>query len=282
MMRSTGERSRRHGRGERPPGCPCPRPRTGIRARARGPAPGPRTRCTAAARTRRTSPTVSRDGWRGAAFGALRRAFFGRHRRSLRRGPWGRRTRDSVRPDGARIAVLVSGSGTNLQALLDDPAIRPHIALVLSDRPGVRALDARRGARRRDGRHRARRLRRPLRLRPRRVGTSSRIDGIDALVSAGYMRLLGKRVARRVRGPLAEHPSGAAAVVPRDARRPRRARLRREGHGRHRLPGRRGGRHGPDRRAGGGRGPAATTTGTRWRSGSTRPSTGCCRPRCAR
>ena len=42
---------------------------------------------------------------------------------------------------GGRIAVLVSGSGTNLQALLDDPDIRPHIALVLSDRPDVGALD---------------------------------------------------------------------------------------------------------------------------------------------
>jgi phosphoribosylglycinamide formyltransferase-1 len=42
---------------------------------------------------------------------------------------------------GARIAVLVSGSGTNLQALLDDEAIAPHIAVVLSDRPGVTALD---------------------------------------------------------------------------------------------------------------------------------------------
>ena len=40
-----------------------------------------------------------------------------------------------------RIAVLVSGSGTNLQALMDDPTIRPHLSLVLSDRPGIRALD---------------------------------------------------------------------------------------------------------------------------------------------
>ena len=41
---------------------------------------------------------------------------------------------------GGRVAVLVSGSGTNLQALLDDAAIRPHLSLVLSDRPGVFAL----------------------------------------------------------------------------------------------------------------------------------------------
>ena len=42
------------------------------------------------------------------------------------------------------LAVLVSGSGTNLQALLDDPAIRPHVALVLSDRPGREGARARR------------------------------------------------------------------------------------------------------------------------------------------
>lgn len=93
----------------------------------------------------------------------------------------------------ARVAVLVSGSGTNLKTLLDDQEIRPHIALVLSDRPGVRALD-----------------------RAREAGVEIAViepDGfpdrsdfdlavlrlledrhIDALVSAGYMRLLGKPV----------------------------------------------------------------------------------------
>lgn len=93
----------------------------------------------------------------------------------------------------SRVAVLVSGSGTNLQRLLDDQAIRPHIALVLCDRPGVRALD-----------------------RAREAGVETVViepDGfldrsdfdlavlrvledrrIDALVSAGYMRLLGKPV----------------------------------------------------------------------------------------
>lgn len=39
------------------------------------------------------------------------------------------------------IAVLASGSGSNLQALLETPAVRPHIALVVSDRSGARALE---------------------------------------------------------------------------------------------------------------------------------------------
>jgi phosphoribosylglycinamide formyltransferase 1 len=42
------------------------------------------------------------------------------------------------------IAVLVSGSGTNLQAILDraaSPACAYRVAVVVSDRPGVAALD---------------------------------------------------------------------------------------------------------------------------------------------
>jgi phosphoribosylglycinamide formyltransferase-1 len=42
------------------------------------------------------------------------------------------------------VAVLVSGSGSNLQAIIDaaaDPAYAAEIVVVLSDRPGVRALD---------------------------------------------------------------------------------------------------------------------------------------------
>jgi formyltetrahydrofolate-dependent phosphoribosylglycinamide formyltransferase len=93
----------------------------------------------------------------------------------------------------ARIAVLVSGSGTNLQALLDDPIIRPHIALVLSDRHAVRSLDRAHGA----GVESAV-------IEPEGFPDRSDFDlavlglledrRIDTLVSAGYMRLLGKRV----------------------------------------------------------------------------------------
>ena len=41
----------------------------------------------------------------------------------------------------ARIAVLVSGSGTNLQALLDADDLGGEIVAVVSDRPGVVALE---------------------------------------------------------------------------------------------------------------------------------------------
>lgn len=46
----------------------------------------------------------------------------------------------SVRHVDASIAVLASGEGTNLQALLDDPDVGPRIALVVSDRASARAL----------------------------------------------------------------------------------------------------------------------------------------------
>jgi phosphoribosylglycinamide formyltransferase-1 len=44
------------------------------------------------------------------------------------------------------IAVLASGSGTNLQALIDAPDLRGDIGLVLSDRANAAALDRARGA----------------------------------------------------------------------------------------------------------------------------------------
>jgi len=97
---------------------------------------------------------------------------------------------------GGRVAVLVSGSGTNLQALLDDPAIRPHIVLVLSDRPAVRALE-----RAGDAAIEA------LVIEPTGDRAALSVDvadalterGIDVIVSAGYMRILGPPVVDRWR-----------------------------------------------------------------------------------
>jgi len=105
---------------------------------------------------------------------------------------------------GGRIAVLVSGSGTNLQALLDDPEIRPHVALVLSDRPGIGALE------------RADADVETLVIVP--TGDRSALSvavadaltdrGIDLVVSAGYMRILGPPVTERWRNRwLNVHPA---------------------------------------------------------------------------
>lgn len=108
---------------------------------------------------------------------------------------------------GERIAVLVSGSGTNLQALLDHHVCGPRIALVLSDRPTVKALE-------RAGVHGVE----SAVLEPkdfdgrdtfdRAVADLLRDRGIDVVVTAGYMRLLGSAVLDAYRGRwLNVHPS---------------------------------------------------------------------------
>jgi phosphoribosylglycinamide formyltransferase-1 len=106
---------------------------------------------------------------------------------------------------GARIAVLVSGSGTNLQTLLDDAAIRPHLVVVVSDRAGVAALDRAEAA-----------AVETVVIEPNaeRSGLSEAVAdaltarGVDLIVSAGYMRVLGAPVTERWRGRwLNVHPA---------------------------------------------------------------------------
>ncbi len=97
-----------------------------------------------------------------------------------------------------RIAVLVSGNGTNLQALIDarGEAFPVEIVSVISDRPGVRAL----------GRARAAGI--PAQVvawseyRDRGLFTKAICEaaeeaGATALVLAGFMRILGAEAIER-------------------------------------------------------------------------------------
>jgi phosphoribosylglycinamide formyltransferase 1 len=108
---------------------------------------------------------------------------------------------------GERIAVLVSGSGTNLQALLDDPVCAPRIALVLSDRPGVKSIE------RAESHGVAWAVLEPKDFADRAAFDRAVVDllrehGVDAVVSAGYMRLLGPAVIEAYEGRwLNVHPS---------------------------------------------------------------------------
>ena len=121
----------------------------------------------------------------------------------------------------ARIAVLASGAGSNLQALLDDPHVGPWIVLVVSDRPDAGAL----------GRARLRGIK-AVALEPSHYGSREAHDrGVAALLEeeaiefvllAGYMRILGPGVVAAFRDRILNvHPSLLPAFpgahAPRDA-----------------------------------------------------------------
>ena len=107
----------------------------------------------------------------------------------------------------ARVAVLASGGGTNLQALLDDPAVGPSVVLVLGDRADAYALE-RAGARSVEA----------LFVDPSAFGDRASFDRavleilrereIDIVALAGFMRILGPELVRAFRGRMLNvHPS---------------------------------------------------------------------------
>jgi len=95
-----------------------------------------------------------------------------------------------VRDVTARLAVLASGAGTNLQALLDDPVVGTWVALVISDRSDANALE----------RARARSVE-AVHVDPAGFADRSAFDralvanlsdhAIDIVALAGYMRIAG-------------------------------------------------------------------------------------------
>jgi phosphoribosylglycinamide formyltransferase-1 len=95
-----------------------------------------------------------------------------------------------VRHVTARVAVLASGAGTNLQALLDDPVVGTWVALVISDRSDANALE----------RARARAVE-AVHVDPAGFADRSAFDhalvetlrghAIDTVALAGYMRIAG-------------------------------------------------------------------------------------------
>jgi phosphoribosylglycinamide formyltransferase-1 len=121
-------------------------------------------------------------------------------------------------PVSGRVAVLASGSGSNLQALLDDPVCGPAVALVVSDRAEAKALDRARSA----GVS-------AVHLDPASHASREahdaglldllRSERIDVVCLAGYMRIIGPQVVRAYWGRMLNvHPAllpafpGARAV----------------------------------------------------------------------
>jgi phosphoribosylglycinamide formyltransferase-1 len=118
----------------------------------------------------------------------------------------------------ARVAVLASGSGTNLQALLDDPTVGPAVALAVSDRREAKALDRARTAG-------VRAVHLDPAAHPSREAHDRELLGllrtasIDLVCLAGYMRILSPELVRAYWGRMVNvHPSllpafpGAQAV----------------------------------------------------------------------
>ena len=112
---------------------------------------------------------------------------------------------------GIRIAVLVSGAGSNLEALAEaivvDPDFGAEIALVVSDRPGLPALERAAAA----GLHTV--VVPWVEYKDRgtfteAVCTQAEEHGADALVMAGFMRILGPEAIRMFPGRILNiHPS---------------------------------------------------------------------------
>lgn len=103
--------------------------------------------------------------------------------------------------------MLASGSGTNLQALLEDPRVAPSVVLVVSDNPQAAALE----------RARARGIK-AIVLEPTRYASRAEFDhaltlllddeAIEFVLLAGYMRILGAEIVRAYRDRILNvHPS---------------------------------------------------------------------------
>jgi phosphoribosylglycinamide formyltransferase 1 len=108
---------------------------------------------------------------------------------------------------GARVAVLASGGGTNLQALLDDPVVGPWVVVAVSDRAEAHALE----------RARARGVEavfldpgdRPDRAAyDRAILELLRDRSIDVVALAGFMRVVGPELVRAFAGRMLNvHPA---------------------------------------------------------------------------
>ena len=112
----------------------------------------------------------------------------------------------NIRGMTARVAVLASGGGTNLQAILDHfdalgSASGATVALVASDRSAAGALDRAR-------RHGITALALDTNQRTEGMAAILESHAIDLIALAGYMRFVPTEVTRRWRGRIVNvHPS---------------------------------------------------------------------------
>jgi phosphoribosylglycinamide formyltransferase-1 len=107
----------------------------------------------------------------------------------------------------ARVAVLASGEGTNLQALLHDPVVGPWVVLAVSDRANARALDRARS-------HEVETVFLDPSAHDDRVSFDRALleillaRSIDVVALAGFMRIVGPDVVRAFAGRILNvHPA---------------------------------------------------------------------------
>ena len=118
----------------------------------------------------------------------------------------------------ARLVVLVSGSGTNLQALLDaaaDPAYGAQVVAVGADRDGIEGLARAERAGRADVRAPGQGLRGPRAPGTARSPRRSPSTEPDLVVSAGFMKLVGAAFLTAFGGRFVNTHPALCAVVPR-------------------------------------------------------------------
>ncbi|HET9248892.1 MAG TPA: phosphoribosylglycinamide formyltransferase [Actinomycetota bacterium] len=107
----------------------------------------------------------------------------------------------------ARVAVFASGTGTNLQALLDDPVVGPWVVLAISDRADAMALE----------RARARAVE-AVHVDPAGFEDRAAFDralvrilrdrAIDLVALAGYLRIVGPEIVDAFRDRIVNvHPA---------------------------------------------------------------------------
>ena len=108
---------------------------------------------------------------------------------------------------GARVAVLASGTGSNLQALLDDEVVGPAIGLVVSDRAEAKALDRARSAGI-EAVHLDPKAHESREAHDRALVDLLQDRGIELVCLAGYMRILSPGFVRAFWGKtLNVHPA---------------------------------------------------------------------------
>ena len=106
-----------------------------------------------------------------------------------------------------RVAVLASGEGTNVQALLDDPVVGPWVVLVLSDRSGAGAL-ARARARGVRAEHVDPGAHADRAAFDRALLQLLRAEEVDVVALAGFMRIVGPEIVGAFDGRIVNvHPA---------------------------------------------------------------------------